>query len=90
LKKKTIKELNIDAQPVVKPIDDVLLSAEQVGERWGRVHHRIAAARLKAAGAAQIRLGSRTIRYRLSDVLRIENEAATRTMSHFRKNIAKE
>jgi hypothetical protein len=75
---------NIDA-PVAKPIDDVLLSSEQVGERWAKVHPRIAAQRLRAGGAAAIRLGSRTVRWRLSDVVRIENEAASKTMAHFRK-----
>jgi DNA-binding transcriptional regulator PaaX len=70
---------------VLKPIDDVMMTAAQIGERWAEVNPRIAVARLKAGGARQYRLGSRTIRYKLSDVLRIEEEAASRTMADYRK-----
>ena len=75
------------SEPLI--VDDVLLSAEQLSRRrWPGMHPRIIAAKLKEWGVPAIRLGSRTIKYRLSDIVRVENEAATRTMADFRKKKA--
>jgi hypothetical protein len=75
------------SEPLIR--DDVLMSAVELCEtRWHGMHPRIAVDKLKAWGVPAIRLGSRTIKYRLSDIVRVENEAATRTMADFRKKKA--
>jgi hypothetical protein len=67
-------------------VDDVLLSAEQLSKtRWPGMHPRVIADRLKAAGVPQVRIGSRTLRYRLSDIVEYEAQATTRTKEHFRR-----
>jgi hypothetical protein len=75
---------NKSVEPLIR--DDVLLSAAQLCEtRWHGMHPKIAAAKLKEWGVPAIRLGSRTIKYRLSDIVRVEKEAESRTMANFRK-----
>ena len=75
------------SEPLIR--DDVLMSAVELCEtRWHGMHPRIAAAKLKEWGVPAIRLGARTIKYRLSDIVRVENEAATRTIANFRKKKA--
>jgi len=73
---------------IVEPLirDDVLMSAAELCEtRWHGLHPRIAAAKLKEWGVPAIRLESRTIKFRLSDITRVENEAASKTMTDFRR-----
>ena|SRR6266478_6466844 len=76
-----------EKEPLIR--DDVLMSAVELCEtRWHGMHPRIAAAKLKEWGVPAIRLGARTIKYRLSDIVQVENEAATRTTANFRKKKA--
>ena len=65
----------------VEPLipNDVLLSAEQLSKtRWPGMHPRVIANRLKAAGVPIVKIGSRTVRYKLSDVAKFENEATNK------------
>jgi hypothetical protein len=48
-----------------------LILSEELAERW-RCHAKTARNRMKALGIKPIRLGHRSVRYRMEDVFRVE------------------
>ena len=55
-------------------IAERLLSGLQIGMRWS-CHPKVAYARAIKLGARPIRFNARTVKFRLSDIIRIEEEA---------------
>jgi hypothetical protein len=58
--------------------DDVLLDYSALRKRWGK-HPKTAARIMKRYGVRPMRLTARSVLFKLSDVLRVEAEAAVRS-----------
>jgi hypothetical protein len=66
----------MNSQLTVTPpaIEECLLGGRKLGDRWD-LHPKVAYARAIELGARPIRFNARTVRFRLSEIIRIEEEA---------------
>ena len=53
--------------------DEPLLTSEELAARWNLRQRTLESWRYRGRGPAFVRLGGRSVRYRLSDVLRFED-----------------
>jgi hypothetical protein len=60
--------------PSLPPSEERLLDADALAERWG-CHPKTAVRNAKKLGACPLRFNSRTLRFRLSDIMKVEEEA---------------
>jgi len=61
--------------PVAHPdFDERLLGSRELGRRWSE-HPKVAYAKALKLGARPIRFNARNVKFRLSEIIRIEEEA---------------
>jgi len=61
--------------PVAHPdLDERLLGSRELGWRWSE-HPKVAYAKALKLGARPIRFNARNVKFRLSEIIRIEEEA---------------
>jgi hypothetical protein len=64
------------AQPIqILPADDKIFSAVMLARRWGEIHPKVALQRAKDLGLPIVKFNARSHGVRLSDILRVEQEA---------------
>jgi hypothetical protein len=54
--------------------EERLLGSRELGRRWGE-HPKVAYSKAVRLGAARVRFNSRCIKFKLSEIVRIEQEA---------------
>ena len=68
-----------DQRTVASPeIEERLIGGREIGIRWS-CHPKVAYARAIKHGARPIRFNARTVKFRLSEIVRIEEEATATT-----------
>jgi hypothetical protein len=58
----------------LNPRSDVLLSYADIAARWSDVHVKTVQKRLKMFGVTPVRLSKRMVMFKLSDIVKLEDE----------------
>lgn len=65
----------VKLSPVAHPdLDERLLGSRELGRRWSE-HPKVAYAKALKLGARPVRFNARNVKFRLSEIIRIEEEA---------------